>query len=623
MRSLLVLSLTLIFGVIFGNFGLGHCNILANISARNAIIHEKNPPFNEGNFERLNDFQKAIIATADAYWRRGTNLQYEPRLKYYRSPEEATEDNIQYGTCNTFTFDVYKEALGISTPLSSISAVAFFNNQSEYVVLALDGKKYAKCVEEGLEKTILQKMEPGDLILYRNNHNKDGHAQIVYSLIYDSAGNVVDAWIIHGTTAGIKNHAMEKRISRYDMKRVEGSVQKVKFSASYKKYQELDETKARYMNYFVLVRPIFNGKTWLTWDNYTIADEKNAKNKNADGRMLFGKDKNGNEIRRGMKKAGTEREEKVQITKAAKDRIKFEGIFISKTTNYHNKTVVPVNSEVVYTVTVKNFSKKNYEDLLIREKIPQNATYITGGDKVENKTVIWNNVTIPAGKEKKFSYTIRTPILVGIKLVSEGTVNSIKTTTVKNITGRVFTNEEIEKIRNSFYKLKDSSTNVGFVFIDEVYTDAFGFDLGISELKTTEILTNTNRMIALKNMETLMHNDNQYDYKRYLKFYYNFKETCELYNTERIREINLHPGEIILSSKDDINNAYIYLGNEIVGKNSNGITIYNSAEEKDKFLKDLYFADEVRDKNDFYIERNKFKVKNIVISPANVVKGKL
>lgn len=617
MRKCLLLSLFIFFVVIIGLFSLGNCNTLYSLAARNSSVCEK---FISQDGKNLSDYQKAIIATADAYWRRGINLQYEPRLKFYRSPEEATEDNIQYGTCNTFTYDVYKEALGISTPLSSVSAVAFYRQPSQYTVVALDGKGYVKCVEEGLNNTILQKMEPGDLILYRTQHNKDGHAQLVYSLIYDSSGKIIDAWLIHGNTAGIRNHATEKRDSRYDPEQIEGTVQKIKFSDFYKRFQEMDETKTRYMNYFVLIRPAIDGKTWITWDNYTLNDENNAKVKDSTGKMVYGKDKNGNEIRRGMKKAGTEKEEKVQITKAAQDRIKYEGIFITKTNNYQNKTVVPVNSEVVYTVTIKNFSSKDYLNLKIKEKVPSNTTYVTGGDAIENGEVVWNNVTLPSGKMKEFSYTVRTPSIIGTVLISEGKVNNIKTTTVKNICGCVFTNADIEKIRNSFYKLKDTSLNTGVAFVNEVYADAFGIDLGISNLKTWDILDNTNNMIALKNMETLMHNDNQYDYNRSSKFYYNYSETISRYNTARIKEINMHPGEIILSSKDNINDAYIYLGNEIAGKNEDGIYFYKTPEENDKFLKDLYFADEVKDENGKYIERNKFKVKNIVISPANVIK---
>lgn len=66
------------------------CNNNSVLSSACAYVEE--------NEKTLTDQQRAIIVTADAYWRRGVNLQYEPRLKYYRSPEEATEDNVQYGT---------------------------------------------------------------------------------------------------------------------------------------------------------------------------------------------------------------------------------------------------------------------------------------------------------------------------------------------------------------------------------------------------------------------------------------------------------------------------------------------------------------------------------------------
>lgn len=462
-------------------------------------------------------------------------------------------------------------------------------------------------------------MEPGDIILYRNSYNRGGHAQIVYSLMRDSNGRIADAWIIHGNTAGIENHAIERRISRYDPNHIEGTVQKIKFTDFYKRFQEIDSTKAGYINYFVLLRPTIDGNKWLTWENYTIYDEKKARIKSADGKTVYGKDKNGNDIRCGMRKLGTEKEEVIQITDAAKDRIRYPGIYVTKTSNYKNKTVVPVDGEVEYTVTVKNFSKIDYNNLRIAEKVPSNAVYVFGGDRVENDIVVWDNVTIPAGGIQVFTYRVRTPSTIGTMLIAEGKINNIVTTNVKNICGRIFTENEVDRIRSSFFKLKDISYNKGLAFINEVYKDAFGIDIGISNLRTSDVLDDANNVIGLKNMVTLMHNDSNYDYARYSKFYYDYEQTIKLYNTQRIREVNMHPGEVILTSKNDINNAYIYLGDVIVGNNKDGYTIYSTPEEKDKFLKDLFFADEIRDANDKYIERNKFKVKNIVISPANVV----
>lgn len=609
-----IISITLLVLLIAGvGFGTLLKDNILGMSLRKVNAKDRNLFYK-------NELQHAVIATADAYWRRGTAIQYEPRLKYYHKPESATIDNIQYGTCNTFTYNVYKEALGISTPLSSISAVSFFNEKSKYAVLALDGKGFEKCIKKGLESTILPKMEPGDLILYRSRNNKDGHAQMVYSLIDGGGGKILDAWLIHGTTAGINNNAEEKRISRYDSAQMEGSVQKIRFSEFYKRFKETDPRKPNYINYFVLLRPTLNGKTWTAWDNYSYDDTQKAKRRDSSGKVVFGKDKNGNEIRTGVKKVGTEREENIQITASAKDRMKFEGIYITKTNNYKNKTIVPINAGIVYTVTIKNNSNNNYKNLAIRERIPDNTRYVTGGDRFEKNTVIWNGVDIPAGKTKTFSYTVKTPETIGTKLIAKGSVNSIETTTVRNICGKVFSDKEIERIRESFYKLRNTSVNNGFRFVNEVYADAFGRDLGLNELTASDVLDDNNNITALNHMETLLHNDNQYDYKRQIRFYYDYEGTMRLYHTARIKEINLHPGEIVLSSKDNINNAFIYLGDEIVGKNSDGVVIYRSAEEKDQFLKDLYFADGIKGTDGKYIARNKYRVKNIVISPANVIK---
>ena len=455
-RFFLVLLLLLLIPItgIFDKCLNSH-DIIRNVSATGFFRNVKNPVVNElHTIEFQNDFQHAIIATADAYWRRSVNLQYEPRLKYYHNPEEAAEDNVQYGTCNTFTYNVYKEALGISTPLNARSATYFFNEKSDYAVVALDGDGYKKCIEAGLENTILPKLEPGDMIIYLNSQKRDGHVQMVYSLVYDN-DTIVDAWLIHGTTAGNKKHATECRVSRYDSKQVEGSVQKIKFLEYYKKFQEFDPSKPRYLNYFVVVRPIINKKNWMTWDNYTLKEEEAAKIKKSNGKYVYGKDKYGIEIRRGSKKTSTIRTELIKITDAALDRMRYENIYISKSCSFHNNSVVPIDSELSYTVTIKNLSNKEYAGITVKEEIPLKADYITGGDFVENGSVIWKNIRIPAGETRNFIYSVKTPSTIGAVLLAKGKVNNINTTTVKNICGKIFNEEEVDKIRKNFYKLQN------------------------------------------------------------------------------------------------------------------------------------------------------------------------
>ena len=47
-----------------------------------------------------------------AYHRKGSNIQYCTNRKMFTAtPEEATEDNLIYEVCSTFSYAVYKNAI--------------------------------------------------------------------------------------------------------------------------------------------------------------------------------------------------------------------------------------------------------------------------------------------------------------------------------------------------------------------------------------------------------------------------------------------------------------------------------------------------------------------------------
>ena len=57
---------------------------------------------------------------------RGKNIQYNDAKYAWFSPEEATEDNLNYLVCAIFTRNVYQELLNISIPLSTTKLMNYF-----------------------------------------------------------------------------------------------------------------------------------------------------------------------------------------------------------------------------------------------------------------------------------------------------------------------------------------------------------------------------------------------------------------------------------------------------------------------------------------------------------------
>ena len=86
------------------------------------------------------DQRKALIETAEAYYRQGEQLQYDSYRKNLNStPEDATSQHYTYTVCSGFTFQVYKQTLGIDIPDTTEELINFAkeNKDKKDTVIAL------------------------------------------------------------------------------------------------------------------------------------------------------------------------------------------------------------------------------------------------------------------------------------------------------------------------------------------------------------------------------------------------------------------------------------------------------------------------------------------------------
>ena len=86
------------------------------------------------------DQRKALIETAEAYYRQGEQLQYDSYRKNLNStPEDATSQHYTYTVCSGFTYQVYKQALGIDIPDTTETLIKYAkaNKDNKNLVLYL------------------------------------------------------------------------------------------------------------------------------------------------------------------------------------------------------------------------------------------------------------------------------------------------------------------------------------------------------------------------------------------------------------------------------------------------------------------------------------------------------
>ena len=135
----------------------------------------------------VSEQREAIIETAEAYFRQGVQLQYDSYRKNLNStPEDATSQHYCYTVCSGFTYQVYKQALGIDiadTTETLINYAKANKDKKDTVIALYEGQDYIYSTKVlgtkeksnylNLVKEWSQILQPGDIIVVT------GHAFMV------------------------------------------------------------------------------------------------------------------------------------------------------------------------------------------------------------------------------------------------------------------------------------------------------------------------------------------------------------------------------------------------------------------------------------------------------------
>ena len=531
----------------------------------------------------VDEQRKALLETAHAYYRQGVQHQYDSyRKNLYSTPEDATSQHYTYTVCSGFTYQVYYQTFGIEIPdtteelldyaeknkdnkeLVPIFYKGVDNIYSEDVLGTAEVSNYLNLSREWVDLLL-----PGDVIIVT------GHAFMVDSIDYDED-------IVYIIESAGSRYNIEKHFDNYDEK---GTIQyrslSHKMGVYYNRVGNGDEIER-----LAVIRFIREDSSYTNIEDNT---------------------------------------ENYKILDSAKSRVKYPDIDIEKTVKISDgnevskqNVMVKLGGTITYEITIKNNSgyegnslienKKqavDYGSFDVVENIDPRLEIIeVGNGTISNNQIKWSFSKLSAGKSVKISYVVKIPndsSLLNEVIISTGLVDNIATSRIESLVGNSLSNEEKNKLLASYNKLENNS-KFERDFINDLYLDAFGLELGLNNELTnfdimsynSSVMTGGNDVLSVKSTKI---NDTSISKYIYNNFYglrmegknlpnknivhaslqWNFFTTNEFNDRARTLTADmLDDGDIVLvylgdTSTDDedlVNKAYIYLDGSLKRKKS-------------------------------------------------------
>ncbi len=373
--------------------------------------------------KKLDERQKALVATAESYFARGEYLQYDDTRavtgdvvdppvyrwsRYYlNSPEDTTSRNITYTNCAKFTYDVYKETFGLDIVNWCTEMLIRDGTQEVYrYEVSFDETPERK---ELVEKTFTATLEVGDIIV--NRHVRGGG----HAMLYVGDGNII--------------HSMGAIPGNYNYK----------------------EKKDYHEPYGTVVRMTVK-------DLFTPGHL----------RYVFTQEYNLQIIRPLMKFTD------VAVTENAMARMKnLQGVYAEKLCSHTIGQTVDIGEEMTFSYYVRN-DRDNAVKVVITDEVPEKTEYLSGGDLYAGGKMRWN-LNLASGAEKTVSYTVRVkadPALYGSYIQgAAGRVNGVRFRCPAVTVGKHLNAEQKQAVTDAAAK-KAGSNLCGTELACRVYEDA-------------------------------------------------------------------------------------------------------------------------------------------------------
>ena len=495
------------------------------------------------------DVKKAIQEVMKAYYKRGTYSQYcSYRRSWVNPPESATSQHTCYTVCSNFAFNIYYEALGVEVPSITqlinqyarqyyVKDINNINNSDviEYWERTIDGSvvtydnNYNNLNDKNINLSTTAgqqaygsmllndyKLQVGDILCSGNKNGGAGHTMVVYEIEYDENNNPVDAILMDAESKGDDNKTTKITAEELLFRKVnnngfdEGVIRKRRLT---KKEGEINSlvfllspSASSPRTSFTILRPLLrNSNGTLLKDNdnnlqyYKGTYDSVETNNNHDTGYLY-----------------TERvQTDCSLTDGSEVRIAYPDLYIEKTVDVFNNSVVDLGDTLTYTIKVNNESQEDYNRLEIIEEIGEGVEVIdySGTNVVlQGNKIIWTE-NILAGKRRERYYTVRVNedySLLGHEIVSNGTVakmvkdnnnnwvidKELSTGTIKNMIANNLSATEKTNIKNNLQSLLTSTNKPkGVTLIDTLYGNlGYDFKLGadtannIEEFNITDLI---------------------------------------------------------------------------------------------------------------------------------------
>ena len=524
----------------------------------NLTIHSDGLSLEEDGIVYESLAQKAVVKTALAYLARGKRIQYEDTafnpsgreseyLYQYGvrlSPEEYTSQSIGYVNCGAFTSDVYLAALNHRVSPTAKGLTAIEGEEKVYLYYPT-GKETAQ-EKAKIEQEFRENLKMGDLIAIRYNGSRTGTGHVMLYV----GGKVlegVDGY--KGTAAENTNETGSSSDAGYtydiihstgntynyktgtDRFESQGTVQMMSTDALFSGNNSRSVFKS--LESIAIVRPLltFNGEV-----------PENSKN-----RMLY-----------------------------------MDNIVAEKLSSHTSGMTVNPGDEITYTFSITN-NRKEDVTLSVTDKLAENTTYVSGAQSVNGTALNWT-VTVPAGKTKEITYTVKVKddaVNGDCVLAASGTVGGISVVCPKVYIATTLTGNQQAALLDAVKSLKGSNLQ-GMALANAIYNEV---------LDTKDLLADDYPTIL---EQLFLSGDNGYyylnwrtDYKDYIVpglfgGRYVVKRTptvqlnAEIQRHEKNRTRLLYPdklmiGDIFIAAADanaEKQKLYLFLGDTMLDLNS-------------------------------------------------------
>lgn len=490
--------------------------------------------------KKLDERQKALVATAESYFARGVYLQYDDTRavvgdvvnppvyrwsRYYlNSPEDTTSRNITYTNCAKFTYDVYKETFGLDIVNWCTEMLIRDGTQEVYrYEVTFDETPERKAL---VERTFTDALEVGDIIV--NRHVRGGG----HAMLYVGDGNIIHSM---GAIPGNYNYNEKK-----DYTEPYGTVVKMTvkdlFDPNHMRHVFTKEFNLQ------IIRPL------MKFTEATVTE-------NARARMMNLRD-----------------------------------IYAEKLCSHTIGQTVDIGEELTFSYYIRN-DRDNAVKITVTDEIPEKTEYVSGGDWYAGGKLRWN-VNLASGAETTVSYTVRVmndKALYGTYIQgAAGRVNGVRFRCPAVTVGRHLTCEQKQAVASAAAKLA-GSTLCGTELVNKVLSDA-----GIALTLEAAEAVMSDLFVPYKGVsDTHFEINTRGKYIEQLvptMYGGRYVDTCAKYLKMRTAGIFAHEIEVgdVLLCTDNADNSgcevYVFCGENILAASKDGARWLDKQETEDKLM---------------------------------------